>query len=79
MRGRRRVRELLPRRVIGGVLVILSLLVFNPSAKAAATGKIAGVVIDIETGEPLPGANILVVGTTKGATADSDGYFTILR
>jgi hypothetical protein len=72
-------RELLPRWVIGGVLVILSLLAFNPSAKAAVTGKIAGIVVDGVTGEPLPGANVLVEGTTMGAATNADGYFFIIR
>jgi len=79
MKSTRRGRELLPRWVIGGVLVILSLLAFNPSAKAAVTGKIAGVVIDAETGEPLPGANVIIEGTTMGAAANPDGYFFIIR
>jgi len=79
MISKRRVRELLPRWVIGGVLLILSILAFNPSAKASATGKIVGTVIDIETGEPLPGANIVIQRTTKGAAADPDGYFIILN
>jgi len=79
MRGERRGRESLPRWVTGGALVILSLLVLNPSAKAAATGKIAGVVIDVETGEGLPGANVLIKETTRGAATHPDGYFTILN
>ena len=79
MKSTRRGRELLPRWVIGGVLLILSLLAFNPSAEAAVTGKIAGVVIDAETGEPLPGANVIIEGTAMGAAADPNGYFFIIR
>jgi hypothetical protein len=79
MKSTRRVRDVLPRRIIGIVLIILFMLAYNPSAKAAATGKIVGIVLDIETGEPLPGANIVIQGTTMGATADPDGYFIILN
>jgi hypothetical protein len=79
MKSTRRGRELLPRWIIGGLLVVLSLLTFNPSVKAAVTGKIAGVVIDAGTGEPLPGANVLIEGTALGAAADPNGYFFIIR
>ncbi len=41
------------------------------------TGKITGVIVDGKTGETLPGATILIEGTTKGASADFDGKFTI--
>jgi len=38
--------------------------------------NISGVVMD-ENGEPLPGASVLVVGTTNGTTTDFDGNYTI--
>jgi hypothetical protein len=79
MKSTRRGRELLPKWIIGGVLIILSILAYNPDAKAAVTGKITGIVVDANTGEPLPGANVLIEGTTMGAATDEDGYFVILR
>ena len=45
---------------------------------SGTTGKIAGTVTDKVTGEPLPGANIVVGGTTLGAASDLDGHYTIL-
>jgi TonB-dependent SusC/RagA subfamily outer membrane receptor len=42
----------------------------------AAKLEIGGVVTDAATGENLPGANILVKGTTLGAASDLDGRFT---
>lgn len=39
--------------------------------------EITGTVTDAETGEPLPGANILVKGTSTGTVTDFDGKFTI--
>lgn len=39
--------------------------------------SISGVVMDGEFNEPLPFANVLVKGTTKGATTDIDGKFLI--
>ncbi len=43
------------------------------------TGKIAGRVIDATTGETLPGVNVVIVGTTQGATTDVEGYYYILN
>ncbi len=46
--------------------------------QAGNTGKIVGKVSDQSTGEPLFGVNILVVGTTRGATTDPEGKFSII-
>ncbi len=54
------------------ILFILSGLTFH-----AQTGRISGSVLDAKTGETLPGATILIEGTTKGAAADFDGKFSI--
>lgn len=46
---------------------------------AGVTGKIAGVITDKDTGEPLPGVNVILKGTRMGASTDADGYFVILN
>ena len=46
---------------------------------AGTTGKIVGIVKDAQTGEPLAGVNIQIVGTTMGGATDSDGTFVILN
>jgi len=56
------------------ILVLLPFVLF-----AGNTGKIRGTVLDKETGEALPGANVLVVGTQMGATSDVNGNFMILN
>ncbi|MEJ2052146.1 MAG: carboxypeptidase-like regulatory domain-containing protein, partial [Calditrichota bacterium] len=43
------------------------------------SGKIEGVVIDQETGDPLIGVNVVIQNTLLGATTDVDGYFLILN
>jgi len=43
------------------------------------TGKIAGRVVDAETGNPLIGANVIVVGTSYGSATDMNGNYNILR
>ncbi len=38
---------------------------------------VTGVVTDATTGFPIPGANIIIKGTTTGTTTDFDGNYTI--
>ena len=45
--------------------------VYNPSVR-----KVTGTVID-ESGAPLPGASIVVKGTSNGTQTDFDGYFSL--
>ncbi len=44
-----------------------------------ASGKIRGKVADAGTGEPLVGANVVVVGTSMGAATNVAGEYTILN
>ncbi len=44
-----------------------------------AVGKIRGKVTDAGTGEPLVGANVVVVGTQMGAATNVSGEFVILN
>ena len=60
------------------ITIFLVLGGFNSNLYAGVTGKISGVVKDAGTGEPLAGANIVIVGTTMGASTDISGrYFVI--
>ena len=55
-------------------LVFMSLLLM--SAIGMAQTSISGTVL-AEDGSPIPGVNVVVQGTTTGATTDFDGNFTI--
>ncbi|MFZ0391196.1 MAG: TonB-dependent receptor [Calditrichia bacterium] len=46
---------------------------------AGTTGKIVGVVVEEQSGQPLPGANILLPETRQGASTNLDGEFIILN
>ena len=46
---------------------------------AGSTGKISGVVRDSRTKEPLPGVNVVVQGTSLGASSDVSGRYVILN
>ncbi|WP_246535425.1 SusC/RagA family TonB-linked outer membrane protein [Litoribacter ruber] len=57
-------------------------LAVSQKSTSAATSKeerrIRGRVVDRETGEPLPGVNILVKGTNKGTVTDIEGVYTLM-
>jgi len=57
-------------------LSVLFLLLLSVSNGYAQDVQVRGTVYD-ETGQPLPGATILVKGTTKGTTSDLDGKYSI--
>ncbi|MEK7819038.1 MAG: TonB-dependent receptor [Bacteroidota bacterium] len=46
---------------------------------SGTTGKITGKITDSKTGEGLIGVNVLIAGTTLGASSDIDGYYVILN
>lgn len=54
-----------------------ALAAFLMTAIAFSQGTITGTVIDGELNEPLPGASVVVQGTTNGTSTDFDGKFTI--
>ena len=55
---------------------LLFVLGFN-IIHAQESGKIVGTVLDKGTGDPLPGANVLLEGTSLGAATSSEGEYTI--
>ena len=61
------------------LLVVLSVMVLLPAiVLAAGSGKIRGKVTDRETGEPLIGANVVIEGTSLGASTDVNGEYYVL-
>jgi len=59
--------------------LLLVMLTWTGGLVAGTTGKISGHVTDAGTDEPLPGANIVLVGTALGASTGSDGSYVILN
>ena len=59
----------------------LILLIFFISFRlfGGTTGKIAGKIIDAKSKEPMIGVNIILLGTSMGATTDLDGNYFILN
>lgn len=56
--------------------ILLGLLLLVASVALAQT-KITGVIFDGEFNQPLAGANVLVKGTSDGATTDLNGKFEL--
>lgn len=65
---------MLKRALIIGLMFLLPVCLY-----AGTTGKIIGTVVDKATGEALPGANVLIEGTSLGAATNAQGGFIILN
>lgn len=60
------------------IFYFLLLLALFPALLTAGTkGRIKGKVVDLQTGEPLIGANVIVMGTTTGAATDANGEYVL--
>ena len=55
------------------LMIVVSLLLVP--GFVFAQGMISGTVTDAQSGDGLPGANVVVVGTTYGAAADANGAY----
>ena len=59
-----------------GAGLALALFIALPSV-FAQTGTLAGRIFDAETGQPLPGANVVLDGTVTGGTSDLEGRYRL--
>lgn len=57
--------------------LLFSLLLLPTLVLVAQTGKMKGKVTDLTNGEPLIGANVIIVGTSFGAATDVNGEYSI--
>ncbi|MEM1042229.1 MAG: TonB-dependent receptor [Bacteroidota bacterium] len=55
----------------------LGLLLLGAAPALAQSGAVTGSVTDAETGNALPGANVVVAGTSMGAATDFEGRYQI--
>lgn len=61
------------------MMIPVLLLTFPFSVLAGTVGKISGKIINEETGEPLPGVAVSIVGTKIGALTNDNGEYFILN
>ena len=67
-------------QLIFSILCTALIVMSSPiSATAGTSGKISGTVVDKSNGQGLPGANVVLVGTSKGASSDLKGVFKIFN
>ncbi len=65
------------RRIWGWVFFLAVFALTSIDASAQGRGKISGRVTDAATGDPLPGVNVIIDGTTLGSVTDLEGDYFI--
>lgn len=61
------------------LISLLAIMIFvSLQCLTAQAVKISGKVTDVNSGEPIPGVNVVVKGTTSGVMTDTEGNYTIL-
>ncbi|MBI1933714.1 MAG: carboxypeptidase-like regulatory domain-containing protein, partial [Ignavibacteriales bacterium] len=58
-------------------LMVIFLLIITVSNNFSQNSSLRGVVVDSQTKDPLPGANVILVGTSIGSATDIEGKFLI--
>jgi len=64
--------------MLRNLLITTTLLLVFPVLLFAQDGKLRGKVADRESGDPLIGANVVIDGTSLGASTDISGEYVIL-
>lgn len=70
---------MLRRKMIYTAILSLLFLISGSVVYAANSATVVGYVKDAQSGDPLPGANVLLVGTSIGAASDKNGKYVIQR
>jgi TonB-linked SusC/RagA family outer membrane protein len=60
-----------------GTYVIKRLPGLKSSLRQVAQHEVKGTVTDAQTGDPLAGVNILVIGTSTGTSTDNKGHYSL--
>lgn len=63
--------------LFAGLLLVVGMAGLGAPAAQAQSATIEGQVLNAETGDPLSGANLQVVGTERGAAANAEGRYTL--
>jgi TonB-linked SusC/RagA family outer membrane protein len=59
------------------ILLFIGLLCIGVGSLLAQTVQVSGTVTGAEDGQPLPGAMVLIKGTTNGGITDANGKYTV--
>ena len=61
------------------LIALLGYVAMMSAVYAGTTGKLRGTITDASSKEPLISANVVLKGTSLGATSDIDGNYTIIN
>ena len=65
------------KKFITNSMMLMLLFILGISTAMAQNGEVRGTIVDASDGSPLPGATILVKGTTNGTVTNLDGKYSI--
>ncbi len=65
------------KKFITSTAMLAFLLFWGMSTAMAQNGTVRGTIVDASDGSPLPGATVLVKGTSNGTVTDMNGKFSI--
>ncbi|HKK45808.1 MAG TPA: SusC/RagA family TonB-linked outer membrane protein [Balneolaceae bacterium] len=65
------------KRILQSALMLLVASTFMSATALAQSGSITGTIIDNQSSEVLPGANVFISSLNRGTATDNDGSFTI--
>ncbi len=63
-------------KLMGRTAGLVALMILLLGARDVAGQSLSGRIVD-ESGMPVPGVNVLIEGTSKGAASDTDGRYRI--
>jgi len=64
-------------RFLVGTTILFIVWMFHPLTLSAASATLQGTIRDAKTGNPLPSANVVLVGTSLGSASDIEGRYLI--
>ena len=67
------------RFVTNFIVFLATISVFGAGASLAAASHVTGSVKDAKSGDALPGATVMIVGTSLGASTDLNGAYSIVN
>ncbi|MBN1995915.1 carboxypeptidase-like regulatory domain-containing protein, partial [candidate division KSB1 bacterium] len=60
-------------------VIVTAIIVMSGHVYGGITGKVSGTIVDANTGEPLPGANVLLESTRLGAATNLEGRYIFIK
>ncbi|MEK7818430.1 MAG: TonB-dependent receptor [Bacteroidota bacterium] len=65
------------KKIVLNICTIVAIFLFSSQIVFAQSGSVSGKVTDAKNGDGIPGANIVVVGSSRGTASGADGSFEL--